>query len=70
MQADPGEKLNVAEQHPQVVKKLDAAYDNWWASVQPQLVNENAIPPKTNPFKDLFERQFGKAISPEPASLP
>ena len=60
IQADPGEKLDVALQHPDVVQKLDAAYDAWWKSVQSQLVNENAIAPKTNPFRDLFEQQFGK----------
>ncbi|HEV8060612.1 MAG TPA: arylsulfatase [Gemmataceae bacterium] len=67
--ADPGEKFNVAEQRPELVKKLDAAYDLWWASVQPQLVNENAIPPKTNPFRDLFEQQFGKVL-PAPKKGP
>ena len=38
-----------------------AAYDRWWASVQPQLVNEKAIGPGINPFKELYEKQFGKA---------
>ena len=51
--ADPGEKTDVADKHPDVVKELDAAYDKWWASVQAQLVNENAIGPKENPFKEL-----------------
>ncbi len=63
--ADPGEMINVAKEHPGVVQRLDAVYDAWWASVQPQLVNENAISPKTNPFKDLFEQQFGKVL-PDP----
>jgi arylsulfatase A-like enzyme len=61
VQADPGEKTNVADNHPEVVKELDAAYDKWWASVQAQLVNEDAIAPKVNPFKELFEKQFGNA---------
>jgi arylsulfatase A-like enzyme len=56
---DPGEKTDVADKHPDVVKELDAAYDKWWASVQEQLVNENAVGPKVNPFKDLYEKQFG-----------
>jgi arylsulfatase A-like enzyme len=60
VQADPGEKLDRANQHPDVVQKMDAAYDDWWTSVQSQLVNENAVAPKTNPFRDLFEQQFGK----------
>jgi len=60
--ADPGEKTDVSEKHPEVVKELDAAYDAWWASVQPQLVNENAVGPQKNPFKELYEKQFGKGF--------
>lgn len=59
VQADPGEKTNVAEQHPDVVKMLDTAYDAWWASLPPLLVNEDAVGPKVNPFKELYEKQFG-----------
>ena len=59
VKADPGERHDVAAEHPEVVRRLEAAYDHWWDSVQPQLVNENAIPPKVNPFKELYWRQFG-----------
>ena len=59
VKADPGEKNDVAALHPDVVKELDAAYDKWWDSVQPQLVNENAVGPKVNPFKELYWKQFG-----------
>jgi len=59
VKADPGEKTDVATQHPEVVKELDAAYDKWWDSLQPQLVNENAVGPKVNPFKALYWKQFG-----------
>ncbi len=58
--ADPGEKTNVAEKHPEIVKQLEADYDKWWASLPPFLVNEDAIPPKENPFKELYWKQFGK----------
>ena len=30
VKADPGEKTDVADKHPEVVKELDAAYDKWW----------------------------------------
>jgi arylsulfatase len=59
VKADPGEKNDVAAEHPEVVKELDAAYNKWWDSVQPQLVNENAVGPKVNPFKKLYWKQFG-----------
>ncbi|MSR51689.1 MAG: DUF4976 domain-containing protein [Gemmataceae bacterium] len=58
--ADPGEKTDVAEKHPDVLKKLDGEYDAWWASLPPYLVNEDAVPPKENPFKELYWKQFGK----------
>ncbi|VTU00295.1 arylsulfatase a : Sulfatase OS=Chthoniobacter flavus Ellin428 GN=CfE428DRAFT_1942 PE=4 SV=1: Sulfatase [Gemmataceae bacterium] len=58
--ADPGEQTNVADKHPDVVKKLAAEYDAWWASLPPYLVNEDAVPPKENPFKELYWKQFGK----------
>jgi arylsulfatase len=59
VRTDPGEKVDVAEQHPAVVQTLDTAYDRWWESVQPGLVNEDAIGPKVNPFKELYGKQFG-----------
>ncbi len=57
--ADPGEKTNVAAGHPDVVTKLDAEYDVWWASLPPYLVNEAAVGPAENPFKALYRAQFG-----------
>jgi arylsulfatase A-like enzyme len=59
VQADYGEKQNVAEQYPDIVKEMDAAYEAWWQAVQPNLENENAVGPKVNPYKELFEKQFG-----------
>jgi arylsulfatase len=59
--ADPGEQKNVAAQKPDVVAKLASAYDQWWTSVQPGLVNEKAVGPRINPFKELYWRQFGGA---------
>lgn len=59
LQADPGEKTNVIDAHPEVVAKLRGAYDQWWTDVQPLLVNEDAVGPKVNPFKELYWKQFG-----------
>jgi arylsulfatase len=60
--ADPSEKNDVAVRHPDVVAELDRAYDRWWDSVQPGLVNEDAVGPAVNPFKVLFEKQFGGGL--------
>ena len=59
VKTDPGEKTNVADKHPEVVKELDTAYDKWWDVAQPGMANEDAIGPKVNPFKELYEKQFG-----------
>ena len=63
--ADPGEQHDVAAEHAEVVRELDAAYDRWWDSVQPQLVNENAVPPKENSFATLYREQFGALPTPK-----
>ncbi len=60
LKADPSEKTDIADKNPDVVKQLDSEYDRWWDSVQPQLVNEDAVPPAENPFKTLFNQQFAK----------
>jgi arylsulfatase len=59
VKADPAQSQNVASEHPAEVARLGAAYEEWWKSVQPQLVNENAVGPKVNPFKELYWKQFG-----------
>ena len=59
LQQDPGEKQDVAAQHPAVVAAMDAAYDKWWAEILPCLENENAVPPQVAPYKELYWKQFG-----------
>jgi arylsulfatase len=65
LKADPGETKNVIAEHPEAVAALRASYDRWWESVQPLLVNEDAVPPKMNPFKELYWKQFGGGPTPE-----
>lgn len=59
LKADPGEKNNVIAEHPEVVSRMRAAYDQWWDEILPALENENAIGPKVNPFKAAYWKQFG-----------
>lgn len=59
IKADPGETKNVIADHPEVVAKMRAAYDKWWAEILPALENEDVIGPKVNPFKELYWKQFG-----------
>ncbi|MFM7137051.1 MAG: sulfatase-like hydrolase/transferase [Planctomycetota bacterium] len=67
--ADPGEQHDVAAGQPEVVARLGAAYDAWWASVQADLVNENLDGPKENPFKVAFRNQFGPAATAAPPAV-
>jgi arylsulfatase len=59
LKADPGETTNVIADHPDVVARLRAAYDAWWAETVPMLVNEQAVGPRVNPFKARYWAQFG-----------
>lgn len=33
MKADPGQKKDIADAHPQVVEKLQKAYEDWWTDI-------------------------------------
>ena len=64
---DPGQKKDVAEQHPEVVEELRSAYDAWWQSTEPLLVNESL--PKVEPgefyLQRLYQKQHEEACIPE-----
>jgi arylsulfatase len=60
LKADPGEKNNIASAHPRIVGKLSAHYDQWWDSVQKDLVNEHAELAPANPFREIYLKQFGE----------
>ena len=70
LKADPGEKNDVAAQHPDIIKDMDAAYDKWWAEILPCLENENAVGPAVNPFKELYLKQFGGGPADPDAGQP
>ncbi|MEK6234693.1 MAG: arylsulfatase, partial [Planctomycetales bacterium] len=65
MEADPGQKTNVIEQHPDVAKKMLAAYDQWFAGALPNMVNEDAPLVGPNTFKAMYYKQFN--ITPPPS---
>jgi arylsulfatase len=78
LNADPAEATNVIADHPDVVASLRVTYDQWWADVQPYLVNETAIGPKINPFKAMYWKKFGggpseaemKRMDPSSTTIP
>jgi len=69
LKEDPGEKKDVADQHPEVVKEMSAAYDKWWDEILPCLENEDAVGPAVNPFKELYWKQFGGGPA-DPSAAP
>lgn len=58
MQADPGQTKNVADQHPEVVKKMQAEYDAWWNDILPLLVNEDVPLAKERPYHVWYRQQL------------
>lgn len=64
---DPGEAKDVAEQHPDVVKRLKAAFDAWWKEALPGLVNEDVPMAKENPYRTAYFKQYG---GPGPNNVP
>jgi arylsulfatase len=58
--ADPFERTNVIEQHPDVVVKMRAAYDQWWAESRPLMANEVVPNSSIRPFFERYEEQLKK----------
>ncbi|MDC0144034.1 arylsulfatase [Verrucomicrobia bacterium] len=65
MVKDSGQKENVAEQHPEVVKKMRTAYEQFWKEARPLMVNESAPMSKTRPFHVWFAEQMKKGGIPQ-----
>ena len=64
LEADPGQKTNVISDHPEVAKKMLAAYGKWWEGARPNMVNEDAALEGPNTFKAIYWKQYG--ITPPP----
>ncbi|MCG8586338.1 MAG: sulfatase-like hydrolase/transferase, partial [Pirellulales bacterium] len=58
--ADPGQKNNVIDKHPEEAKKMLAAYEKWWEGALPNMVNEDAKLTGPNTFHKIFYEQIGK----------
>ncbi|MEN8869748.1 MAG: arylsulfatase, partial [Akkermansiaceae bacterium] len=63
MEKDPGQKSDIAAQHPDVIKEMRAAYDKFWKEARPLMVNETAPMSPTQPFRVEYEKQLeGKGV--------
>ena len=65
MTDDPGQKVDVASQHPDVVNRMRAAYDKFWKEARPLMVNEEAPMSETRPFHVWFKEQMDKGGIPD-----
>ncbi|MDA7915982.1 arylsulfatase [Verrucomicrobia bacterium] len=69
---DPRETTDLAAQYPEVVKELGKAYDLWWKSTEPFLVNENlsTVPAEYQPLTLRYNKQLKESGIPDwsPAS--
>ena len=63
--ADPFEKTNVIDDHPDVVVRLRAAYDKWWAETVPLMVNEDVPYCPEHPQDVRYEKQLKERGIPE-----
>ena len=59
IQKDPGETKDVSAQFPEVVSQMRRAYDQWWESALPLMVNEGLprVAAGDQPFAKRYEAQ-------------
>ncbi len=65
MQTDPGQTKNVANEHPDMVESMLKAYESWWQSTRPLMVNEATPNAATQPFHELYYQQEKSQGVPE-----
>ncbi|MCA9188709.1 MAG: arylsulfatase [Pirellulaceae bacterium] len=70
IEADPYEKQNVANDHPDVVARLREAYDKWWSETVPLMVNEGAPFSPTHPQAERYNLQLREMGIPDWQPLP
>ncbi len=64
---DPSQRHNVADQHPEVVKRLRDFYDAWWAELEPTFKIDCPIylgHPRDNPARLTCHDWIAKKITP------
>lgn len=67
LQTDPGESQNVIGMHADVKETMTQAYEEWWSSVLPCMVNEAVPGPAVNPFHAAYWAQYQ---GPGPNNVP
>jgi len=58
IQNDPGETTNVIQAHPELVARMRKAFDQWWETTKPLMVNESAKPAASKPYHTEYRQQL------------
>lgn len=64
MEQDPSQKNNVIDEHPELAKKMNAAYDQWYDGALPNMLNEDAPLTGHNTFHLMFWKQYDMEVPP------
>jgi arylsulfatase len=59
VEGDPGETTDISAAHPDIVRRIDVAYDQWWSDILPCLENEDVPLAPVNAFNAAYRRQMG-----------
>ena len=65
MHSDPGQKTDIAQQHPKLVAQMRKTYSAWWKKTRPMMVNETAPMSKTRPFHEAYRKQMADGGIPK-----
>jgi len=63
--ADPGQRTNIAEEQPGIVKEMTEAYDKFWKETRPLMVNEDVPMSKTQPYHVWYNEQMAAGGIPD-----
>ena len=55
---DPGQTLDIASEHPEVVAQMSKVYDQWWKEVRSYMVNEDVPLATEKPFWVEYKKQM------------
>ena len=64
---DPGETHDVASSNPEVVKRMQTKFDQWWETAKPLMVNEGMprVKPGSQPFTIRYQKQLKEKGIPD-----
>ncbi len=57
IEADPGQKTNIIDQHPKITAEMKAAFHKYWKEAVPLMVNEDAPMSPVRPYHEWFNAQ-------------